>query len=71
LDVILTNAVGPVQLLLSGQAGQRYAIEASTNLQAGPWLALFTNSANGGQFIFIDTQFASLRFRFYRARYVP
>lgn len=71
LDVSRTNAVGPVQLLLSGQAGQRYAIDASTNLPAGPWLALFTNTANGGQFIFIDTQFASMPSRFYRARDVP
>ena len=54
------------QLTLSGQAGQAYAIEASTNFLA--WIRVHTNTAAGnGTFKFTDTNAPSFKYRFYRA----
>lgn len=68
LSVLVTNNVGPLQILVTGQSGQRYAIDASSNLLTGPWLPVFTNTASGGQFLYIDSQFHQFPLRFFRAR---
>ena len=57
------------QLRLNGEAGERYAVEASTNFVQ--WTALRTNVATNGTFTFIDAGSATLPRRFYRARLVP
>jgi hypothetical protein len=68
LAVVTTNGSSLVQLRLTGQAGGLYAIDASTNLQGGPWLPLVTNTAVADQFLFADPQSANLSLRFYRGR---
>jgi len=68
LEVIAPSNAGQFQLQLSGQAGQQYVIEASTNLQAGSWAAVLTNAGGGGQFGFTDTQSSVFPTRFYRGR---
>jgi hypothetical protein len=62
------NNPGQFQLQLIGQAGLRYAIEASTSLHPGSWSSLVTNTAVGGNFIFTDSQSATFPSRFYRGR---
>ncbi len=65
---VLSN--GSFQLVLSGQAGATYRIDASTNLTT--WVAVSTNTAGGnGMFIFTDTAAASYQSRFYRAVRLP
>jgi len=66
LAIVSTNSHAGFQLLLTGQAGLLYAIDASTNLQS--WVPLVTNSVAGGQFSFTDTVSSSFPVRFYRAR---
>jgi hypothetical protein len=68
LSVIATNSPGGFRVLLTGQAGARYAVDGSTNLQSASWVSLFTNTATGGQFIFTDSQSADFPQRFYRGR---
>ncbi len=68
LAVVQTNS--SPQLLLTGQIGLRYAIDASTNLQFGSWVPLVTNTALSGQFIFTDSQSSNFLVRFYRGRLV-
>ncbi len=68
LEVVNTNGLRQVQLVLIGQAGRLFAIDASTNLQSGSWAPLITNTAVGGQFIFTDTQSSNFPIRFYRGR---
>jgi hypothetical protein len=51
---------------LTGAAGSRYAIEASTNL--ADWISLETNTS---PFLFTDTNAVVLPFRFYRAQQQP
>ncbi len=68
LEATLPAAGGPLQIQLTGQAGLPYAIDATTNLQLGPWLPLVTNIATGGPFIFLDPQSGSFPLRFYRGR---
>lgn len=70
LGVVNTNSAAGPQLLLTGQTGLRYAIDASTNLQSGSWVPLVTNTAVGGQFIFTDSQSSKFPARFYRGRTV-
>jgi len=53
---------------LIGQAGLQYVIEASANLQTGPWSPVITNTAAGGQFNFTDNQASIFPIRFYRDR---
>ena len=57
-------------LRLTGEPGQRYAIEASTNFMT--WTALRTNTADlaDGTFDFFDSN-ARSPYRFYRGRLVP
>jgi len=68
LAVVNTNSAAGPQLVLTGQIGLRYAIDASTNLQSGSWVPLVTNTAVGGQFLFRDNQSSNFPVRFYRAR---
>lgn len=53
-------------LLLTGTPGINYVIQAATNLTAGSWMSLTTNSPATGAFSFTDTQ-ATNHNRFYRA----
>ena len=68
LAVVTANSPAGLQLLLTGQTGLRFAIEASPNLQPGSWVSLVTNTAVSGQFIFTDSQSSSFPARFYRGR---
>jgi len=70
LGVVDTNGASGPLLVLTGQIGLRYAIDASTNLQPGSWVPLATNTAVGGQFIFTDSQSLNFPARFYRWRSV-
>ena len=58
-------AGGGVGLLLIGQTGQTYRIEASSNLL--DWLALGTISLNNSAQPFVDSSAVNLDRRFYRA----
>jgi hypothetical protein len=70
LTVLGRQPGGAFDLRVTGEAGCRYAVEASTNLLA--WSALTTNTAAGdGTVTFSDPEAAMLRHRFYRARLVP
>ena len=60
---------GAFRLTLSGQAGQTYVIQGSTNLLN--WVPLATNTPSTGTFKFIDTNSPSFTQRFYRAVFVP
>jgi hypothetical protein len=62
-----TNSIPTLRV--SGQAGNRFAVEASTNLTS--WLPLTTNITTGGSFIYADNSASGLLRRFYRARWVP
>jgi hypothetical protein len=68
LAIVNTNTAGGPQLVLTGQIGLLYAIDASTNLQSGSWVPLVTNTAAGGQFLFLDNRSSTFPVRFYRAR---
>jgi autotransporter-associated beta strand protein len=64
-------AYGPgnqFRVMLTGQPGVLYVIEANTNLSTADWIACFTNTA---PFTFIETDTAGFPQRFYRARAVP
>ena len=56
-------------LRVFGQAGSRWAVEATTNLLN--WTALNTNVISSGYFDVVDTTAAGLKQRSYRARLVP
>ncbi len=61
---------GAFTLTLTGQAGQLYVIQASTNLTS--WTSISTNSASvEGVLQFTDTNAASFKNRYYRAYLVP
>ena len=68
LAIVLTNGLAPFQIQLTGQAGRAYAIDTSSNLQAGSWVPLLTNTAVAGQFIFTDPRSSNFPVRFYRGR---
>jgi hypothetical protein len=61
-----TNGVG---FTLLGQAGQRFAIQGSTNLVNWSWLQ--TNTLSGSTWNFVDTASPALPARYYRAVLVP
>jgi len=63
-SLVTTNK--QIQFTVTGLAGLKYAIDASTNLAAANWLAILTNTS---PFAFKDTN--TLSQRFYRARFVP
>ena len=56
-------------LRVFGQAGSRWAVEATTNLLN--WTELTTNVISSGYFDIVDTTAAGLTQRSYRARLVP
>lgn len=62
-------AGGQYLLRVNGSDGERYAVEASTNLTV--WTALKTNVISGGYFDYLDTGAVGQPKRFYRARWVP
>jgi hypothetical protein len=66
---VLGRAAGQTSLRLTGQNGNKFAIEASTNFIH--WTALKTNLISDGSFDYIDTSSAALNRRLYRARWVP
>jgi hypothetical protein len=56
----------PVKLLLTGVAGHRYVVAASTNLST--WTALETNTLGGaGIWLVEDANSTNLPWRYYRA----
>jgi uncharacterized repeat protein (TIGR01451 family) len=61
---------GSFQLTLTGQAGQTYVIQASTNLVN--WVPIATNTLNvTGTYKYIDTNSPSFNQRYYRAAHLP
>ena len=64
--VIFTN--NQFQFTLTGTTGSNYAVEASSDLLAGSWTPLVTNSS---PYTFIDANSSGFSRRFYRARFVP
>jgi len=70
LPVILTSAPqsgGQFKLQFNGVDGQSYIVEMSTNLAAGNWVPVYTNTQSGGMFIYTDTTATSTG-RFYRVK---
>jgi hypothetical protein len=53
---------------LSGTAGSKYVVQASTNPSASAWVSLATNPA---PFVFVDTNASKFAQRFYRSAVVP
>jgi hypothetical protein len=66
----LVREGGAARVYLSGEPGQRYAFEASPNLQP-PWSPLITNTLIGSATNYLDTSASNQPLRFYRARLVP
>jgi hypothetical protein len=66
---VLATTNGVPTLRVTGEASNRFAVEASTNLTS--WLPLKTNVTTGGSFDYIDNSSAGLPNRLYRARWVP
>ena len=61
---------GSFQLTLTGQAGQTYEIQASTNLVN--WIPIATNTLNStGIYKYIDSNSPSYNQRYYRAAHLP
>ncbi len=56
------------QFTLNGTAGSNYVVQASTNLAAGSWLSVQTNTA---PFVFIESNLDSFPQRFYRGVVAP
>lgn len=69
LQLLGRTGAGEPWLRLTGAAGVRFAIDATTNLQS--WTALKTNVLYDGVFDFVDTGAPGAPQRFYRARWVP
>ena len=69
--LIASRAVinGAFQLTLSGDIGQKYAVETSTNFTT--WRALGTVTNITGQTQFSDSTASGTKVRFYRARVTP
>ncbi|HEY2952748.1 MAG TPA: DUF11 domain-containing protein, partial [Verrucomicrobiae bacterium] len=59
------------QLIISGQPGQTYVIEASADLTPLSWSRISTNTLNSGALNFIDVHAPGFRHRFYRAVRLP
>ncbi|MCI0351946.1 MAG: hypothetical protein L0Z53_21200, partial [Acidobacteriales bacterium] len=57
------------ELELAGYPGQTYVVEASTNLSQ--WIAVSTNVAELGKFLFRDAESTNYSHRFYRAKAAP
>jgi uncharacterized repeat protein (TIGR01451 family) len=82
LDFVLTTVVAPLpatltisptnaqfQLVLTGEPGQTYVIQASSNFTS--WVPVHTDVAVGGTLKFTTTDAQSFLYRFYRAVRVP
>jgi hypothetical protein len=69
LSVLGAGAGAPTTVRLSGENGNRYAIDTSTNLVN--WLPLGTNTVSGGVYDQVDAGAASLSQRYYRGRWLP
>ncbi len=63
----LTN--GTVRMRLSGEPGERCAIEGATNFTH--WIRLTTNSSPVGLWDFVDSSVTNLTQRFYRSATLP
>jgi len=59
---------GQFQLYLTGSTGLMYSVQATTNLDGGPWVSLQTNAA---PFTFIETNVNAFPCRYYRGLMVP
>jgi hypothetical protein len=64
---VLPETGGQFTLRFKGLDGQSYCVEVSTNLAEGDWAPIYTNTQNGGVFIYTDTN-APASVRFYRVR---
>ena len=68
------GADGSYRLSVSGGMGPRFILQAATNLN-GPtgtvWISLLTNPITQQPFLFLDTNTARHRQRFYRAIVSP
>ena len=60
---------GPFLLRVLGQSGERFAIDATTNLTV--WTALKTNVITDGYFDYVDSSAPAFMRRHYRARWAP
>ena len=60
------GSAGQFSFTVSGDAGQQYVVQASTNML--DWVSLQTNAA---PFLFTDNDAAGFNQRFYRAFYLP
>lgn len=69
LEVLGRTGNGLTGLRLTGQSGNKFAIEATTNFTH--WTALKTNLLLDGSFDYLDTTAPTLSRRLYRARWVP
>ena len=69
LEVLDRLGNGQFLLRLLGQTGERFAIEATTNLTQ--WTALKTNVITDGFFDYLDSSAAAFARRHYRARWAP
>jgi hypothetical protein len=65
----ITNGVWSV--LVSGDAGATYVVQAATNLPNPFWVPLATNASASPPFIFSDRSAASFSQRFYRVVLPP
>ena len=66
------TANGQFQFTLSGDVGQSYRVDTTTNLNnPASWLPLRTNIAYGGSFTFTDNNAHRAPPRYYRAVRVP
>jgi hypothetical protein len=61
---------GSFQLILTGIAGRRYALDAASSLEAA-WTTLVTFTNQTGQTTYLDTGIPPGQSRFYRGRFVP
>jgi hypothetical protein len=69
LSFVSLNSNGQALVRLNGLNGNRFAIEASTNLVN--WAALTTNLVTTNSFNYLDTGASTFPRRFYRGRWVP
>jgi hypothetical protein len=60
--LVLSAAVtgGQFTLQLTGTEGQSYTVELSTNLAAGNWTPVYTNTQSGGVFTFATNTSANI-----------
>jgi uncharacterized repeat protein (TIGR01451 family) len=70
LDPAAIQSNGAFTIILTGQPGKSYAIQASADLVS--WTSIATNiTSYGGTFQFSDTNIVNVPYKFYRARSLP